>query len=123
MHSIINYLLEKSRIAYQAPQERNYHVFYQLLAGVEGGSELQKTLKKSLKLKDATEFNYLNQSGVTTVPSINDEKDWDEMTTAMDVLNMTPSEKQSTFFLVGGILHLGNVEFERDMKVSLWPSQ
>ncbi len=114
--SIINYLLEKSRIAYQAPQERNYHIFYQLCAGVELGTPYCQALKKRCKLKDPQEFNYLNQSGVTTVPSINDEKDWDEMCTAMDVLNMTPAEKDSTFNLVAGILHLGNIDFDRDPK-------
>jgi myosin heavy subunit len=114
--SIINYLLEKSRIAFQAPQERNYHVFYQLLAGLELTNDFCKKLKKSLKLKDAEEFNYLNQSGVTTVDSINDEKDFEELIQAMDVLNMTESEKTSIFHLVGGILHLGNVEFDKDPK-------
>jgi hypothetical protein len=34
------------------------------------------------------QYHYLNQSGVTTVENINDEKDYEELVNAMDVLNM-----------------------------------
>jgi myosin heavy subunit len=110
--NIINYLLEKSRICWQAPNERSYHAFYQVIAG----ADLDPAMKKAYKLKDAEEFYYTNQSGVTTVDGINDEKDWLEMTNAMDVLNMSADEKEQSFRLVAACLHMGNVEFERDPK-------
>ena len=53
------YLLEKSRIVHQNPQERNYHVFYCMLAG------LSKEHKDKLHLKDASSYKYL--TGVRTL--------------------------------------------------------
>lgn len=50
---IEQYLLEKSRIVSQNPEERNYHIFYCLLSG------LGKDDKKKLELGDATQYKYL----------------------------------------------------------------
>lgn len=49
------YLLEKSRICSQGRNERNYHVFYYLLAGA---SESEKQL---LHLQKTENYNYLSK--------------------------------------------------------------
>jgi len=106
--SIINYLLEKSRIVFQAKDERNYHIFYQLFAG----AEIEKEMKKDFKLKELSDYHYTNQSGVTTVDTINDEKEYVDLMTACDVLKMTDQEKDYLMRTTAAVLWLGNVEFQ-----------
>ena len=54
---ISNFLLEKSRVVTQNPQERNFHVFYQLIRGMDS------TLKEQFALADVDYYNYLNMHG------------------------------------------------------------
>lgn len=49
------YLLEKSRVVFQEPTERNYHIFYQLVAG------LSSEKKSKYGLTNARDYNYLTQ--------------------------------------------------------------
>ncbi|XP_019630242.1 PREDICTED: unconventional myosin-VIIa-like, partial [Branchiostoma belcheri] len=50
-----DYLLEKSRIVSQAPYERNYHIFYEMLAGMTEAD------KNKYGLQQAQSYYYLNQ--------------------------------------------------------------
>ena len=58
---INEYLLEKSRIVTHAPEERNYHVFYELLAG------LSEDQKQKYGLMSAEKYFYLNQVKMMTL--------------------------------------------------------
>lgn len=50
-----HYLLEKSRVVSQASDERNYHIFYCLIAG------LTESEKQELSLSNVEDFYYLHQ--------------------------------------------------------------
>src|SRR5690349_13002314 len=67
-------LLEKSRITRQQPEERNYHIFYQMLAGITD------ELKATLHLGSAADYHYLNTSGCTSIEGVDDAKDFNRTT-------------------------------------------
>ena len=107
LQSIATYsdLLEKSRIARQQPEERNYHMFYQLLAGA--GPEL----RGQLKLHPAAEFHYLNQSGCIEIKGVDDVKHFNRTKRAMGVVGIDTKVQEEIFKLLAAVLHLGNLEY------------
>lgn len=105
-----HFLLEKSRIVGCAENERNYHIFYQMCAGMSAAE------KASLKLKSASEFFYLNQGNCIQVPEINDKKDFKELVEAMGTVGIDAELQKTIFALVACVLHLGNLEFTENEK-------
>lgn len=63
---IEQYLLEKSRIVSQNKGERNYHIFYSMLAG------LSKEERKRLELEDSSKYGYLIGGGTLHCDGRND---------------------------------------------------
>lgn len=103
---IKTFLLEKSRVATQPKNERNYHIFYQLLCGAPDD------WRKKLELLPVKDFHYLNQSGCTVVPDMDDSEGLDATTDAMDKVNIKEKEQADIFRMVAGVLHLGNIDFK-----------
>ncbi|XP_059475767.1 myosin heavy chain 95F isoform X2 [Neocloeon triangulifer] len=129
---ISHYLLEKSRICFQGPEERNYHVFFQLCAGASD------KLRQQLHLTKPDDFHYLRNgctqyfvSGKSKLsssvlsqahqakgglkdPMLDDSNDFIEMDKALSRLGLQEQEKFSIYAVVAAVLHLGNVSFEEN---------
>uniref|UniRef100_A0AAZ3QV50 Unconventional myosin-IXa-like n=1 Tax=Oncorhynchus tshawytscha TaxID=74940 RepID=A0AAZ3QV50_ONCTS len=100
------YLLEKSRLVYQEHNERNYHVFYYLLAGA---SEEERS---TFHLKKPEEYHYLNQD-CFTVEGEDLKHDFERLQLAMEMVGFLPATRKQIFSLLSAILHLGNIRYKR----------
>ncbi|XP_033490983.2 unconventional myosin-IXAb-like isoform X9 [Epinephelus lanceolatus] len=119
------YLLEKSRLVYQEHNERNYHVFYYLLAGA---SEEER---KSFHLLKPEEYHYLNQmtkklhklhwdnyyesdlQDCFTVEGEDLKHDFERLQLAMEMVGFLPTTRKQIFSLLSAILHLGNIRYKK----------
>uniref|UniRef100_A0AAQ5XKT1 Uncharacterized protein n=1 Tax=Amphiprion ocellaris TaxID=80972 RepID=A0AAQ5XKT1_AMPOC len=100
------YLLEKSRVCRQAPEERNYHVFYYMLMGMPAEQ------KKILSLGSAAEYKYLTMGNCTSCEGRDDVKEFAHFRAALKILMFTENDSWEICKLLAAILHLGNVDFE-----------
>uniref|UniRef100_A0A673HEW7 Unconventional myosin-VIIa-like n=1 Tax=Sinocyclocheilus rhinocerous TaxID=307959 RepID=A0A673HEW7_9TELE len=100
------YLLEKSRVCHQAPQERNYHIFYCMLSG------MQSDHKKTLSLGDASQFKYLTEGNCLTCDGRDDADEFGRIRAALKILTFSDRDCWEIFKLLAAILHMGNIDFQ-----------
>ncbi|XP_034382197.1 unconventional myosin-Va [Cyclopterus lumpus] len=110
------YLLEKSRVVFQADEERNYHIFYQLCAS----SHLPEY--KMLTLSSANDFLYTRQGRSPVIVGVDDTMELSTTRKAFTLLGINESNQMGLFQVLAAILHLGNVEIkDRDSDSSVIP--
>ncbi len=103
---VTNFLLEKSRVAFQQKNERNFHIFYQLLAGAP------QNYREDFGLQEADAFEYLNKC--TTIDNVDDAADFQEVVEAMNTVGISADEQYNIFRVLSAILYLGNIAFQGD---------
>lgn len=103
--SISNYLLEKTRITQQTEGERNYHIFYQLLAGAGDDFLTELGLNEGI-----SGFQYLGMRDAQK--SRRDANGFVETKECLTRIGLSNEDQRVVFSIVAAVLHLGNIEFE-----------
>ncbi|KAA0173526.1 hypothetical protein FNF27_05021 [Cafeteria roenbergensis] len=113
---IQTYLLEKVRIVSQSDGERNYHAFYQLLAGTPAEQLAEWGLGKP---KD---HHYTNQSSTTGLTGHSDAELREETEEALTTMGFSEEQRLGVWRTVAALLHLGNVTFQGDEEAEVDPA-
>jgi len=104
--SIETYLLEKVRLISQAEGERNYHVFYEMLAG------MNDTTKETYLLDDYTaeDFNITSCSGTyTRRDGVKDVDTYKDLVDAFVIMGFSDIQQKDMFSIASAVLHLSNL--------------
>ncbi|KAG5495704.1 hypothetical protein GH5_03369 [Leishmania sp. Ghana 2012 LV757] len=110
----VTYLLERSRIIMQSPGERNYHIFYEMLAGLSPTEKQQLGgLKTAQEYKCLSGGNTFIRRGVDGKP-LNDAHEFQTVRRALSMIGVPLETERCIFRVLAAILHLMEVEFEAD---------
>ncbi|NXG77038.1 MYO9B protein, partial [Baryphthengus martii] len=101
------YLLEKSRLVSQEKDERNYHVFYYLLLGVN------EEERKEFHLKQPEDYFYLNQHNLKIEDGEDLRHDFERLKQAMEMVGFLSATKKQIFSVLSAILYLGNITYKK----------
>jgi len=102
------YLLEKNRVTHQGSQERNYHIFYQILYAATD----EELAGLCLISREAASYGYLSK-GVSHVDRMDDHEEYRLTCDAIKVLGFTEDEHLMMWKLTAGVLNFSCMKFKQ----------
>jgi myosin-5 len=105
--SVETYLLEKVRLISQSDGERNYHVFYEMLAGMTH-DDLRRFLLD--EHDSAEDYRITSRSGTyDRRDGVRDADTYADLVEALDVMGFDADRQGDLFGIASAVLHLSNI--------------
>ena len=101
------YLLEKSRVVYQPKNERNFHIFYMMYAG------LSVEEKARFRLNKPTQHRCLTANGMSLEGVFNENKkaEFQEVRDCLQAIGFSKDDEISLLNALAAVLHLCDIRF------------
>merc|ERR1712142_758863 len=101
------YLLEKSRVVFQLPDERNYHIFFQVMY-----SKVPEVLEMCMVSDNPKDYFWASQ-GVITVDRMDDTFEYNCTTEAFQILGFSDEERDSSYKITMGVMMMGDMVYKQ----------
>ncbi|VDM68726.1 unnamed protein product [Strongylus vulgaris] len=119
-------LLEKSRVVRQAPGERSYHIFYQIMSGhdpkLRGGfytrsmwteCDIHVKYLDSLKLNHELRYYHFCSQAELTIEGVDDKEEMGITQEAFDIMGFEDEEVMDLYKGCASIMHMGEMKFKQ----------
>lgn len=90
-------------------QERNYHIFYQLLQGSDSNTR-ERLLLSDLQIED---FAY-TKDGNDSIAGVSDVDEWNSLIEAFHIMNFSEDDQICILQTIAAVLHLGNITIVKE---------
>jgi len=101
------YLLEKSRVVFQLPDERNYHIFFQIMY-----SKAPEVLEMCMCTDNPKDYFWASQ-GVITVDRMDDTFEYNCTTEAFKILGFSDDERDGSYKITQGVMMMGDMVYKQ----------